>query len=164
MSEYRYTLNREWLEFPHGVVRQVTFVMLNPSTADALSDDATIRKCVGFAQRWGMSRIEVVNLWPLRATKPRDLFRASDLDGDVAVQSRWMTSAIATADVLVFAWGGNLDVAHRLGMSPAVSPVEIAAKYDIKPMCLGTTKSGQPRHPLMLSYGTPLEEWVGRDS
>jgi hypothetical protein len=45
---YRYELWRRWAEGPH-----VLFVMLNPSTADAVTDDATIRKCIGYAKRWG---------------------------------------------------------------------------------------------------------------
>src|SRR5260370_42199890 len=56
----------------------MTWIMLNPSTAGARRDDATIRRCRGFANREGCSSIEVVNLFALVATKPRALL--SDLD------------------------------------------------------------------------------------
>ncbi len=44
---YRYRLTREWdQEKP-----KVLFIGLNPSTADEIEDDATIRRCIGFAKR-----------------------------------------------------------------------------------------------------------------
>ena len=44
---YRYRLERVWDDARPAL----PFVMLNPSTADALVDDPTIRRCVGFAPR-----------------------------------------------------------------------------------------------------------------
>jgi hypothetical protein len=67
---YRYWLSREW----DDSLPIVTFIMMNPSTADAFNDDATIRKCVGFAKAWGFGRIRVVNLFALRSREPLDLF------------------------------------------------------------------------------------------
>ena len=53
---YRYLLTRRL----GAGTKHVTFIMLNPSTADAESDDATARKCMGFARRWGCARLRVV--------------------------------------------------------------------------------------------------------
>src|SRR5579859_5937119 len=74
---YRYRLWRSWE--PRG--SRCVFVGLNPSTADESTDDATIRKCVGFAKRWGFGAIEVVNLFAyagVRSTDPRSLLGVSD--------------------------------------------------------------------------------------
>lgn len=46
---YRYCLWRR----VGGSTSRVLFVMLNPSTADEVTDDPTIRRCAGFARRWG---------------------------------------------------------------------------------------------------------------
>jgi Protein of unknown function (DUF1643) len=46
---YRYHLFRAVSDSP----RQVAFVLLNPSTATADSDDPTIGRCIGFAKLWG---------------------------------------------------------------------------------------------------------------
>jgi hypothetical protein len=51
---------------------------LNPSTADAISDDATIRRCVGLAKREGCGRLVMLNLFAFRATTPADMFAADD--------------------------------------------------------------------------------------
>src|SRR5689334_10316767 len=66
---YRYSLWREWsTDSP-----PVTFIMLNPSTADDWKDDSTIRRCIGFARTWGFGALEVVNLFAYRATDSRKL-------------------------------------------------------------------------------------------
>lgn len=58
-GQYRYQLERTW-----GFGDAVTFVMLNPSTADARKDDPTIRRCLSYARSWGYDGIRVVNLGP----------------------------------------------------------------------------------------------------
>lgn len=78
---YRFELQRDWLG---GNLPPAVFVMLNPSTADDQVDDPTIRKCVGFATRWGHTGIRVANLYGWRATDPRDLWSAADPVGQMA--------------------------------------------------------------------------------
>ena len=46
-GRYRYALWRKWSDM--GPL--ATFLMLNPSTADASENDATIRKCIGWLGR-----------------------------------------------------------------------------------------------------------------
>lgn len=46
---YRYRLWRIW----DDDLAPTAFVMLNPSTADAMQDDPTIRRCMSFARSWG---------------------------------------------------------------------------------------------------------------
>jgi hypothetical protein len=140
-GRYRYTLYRLW----DDSLPEVTWVMLNPSTADAEQDDPTIRKCVGFAQRWGCGSIRVVNLFAYRATNPRELTLADDPVGPINVP----TLAVATNGFCVAGWGA--------AKTPP-KPLDVIAH---KPLwCLGVTKSGDPRHPLYVSYETPLQVWV----
>jgi len=68
-GQYRYVL---WRDTGTGE-GSVVFIMLNPSTADATTDDPTIRRCLGFARHWGYRTLVVVNLFALRATNPRML-------------------------------------------------------------------------------------------
>lgn len=58
---YRYSLWREW---DHQKPR-LGWIMLNPSIADAETDDPTIRRCVERARALDCGGIEVRNLWQL---------------------------------------------------------------------------------------------------
>jgi hypothetical protein len=73
-SIYRYHLSRSW----ESSSPLVAFVMLNPSTADAHQDDPTLRRCIGFAQRWGYGRRAGVNRCAYRATNPAVLRQVAD--------------------------------------------------------------------------------------
>ena len=77
-GRYRYKLWRIW----DPDLPPILFVMLNPSTADANSDDRTIRRCVAFAKRDGFGRLLVGNLFAYRTPYPRVLRKAEEPVGD----------------------------------------------------------------------------------
>jgi hypothetical protein len=150
-GRYRYVLRRRW----SPGVREAVFLMLNPSTADANRDDPTVRKCAGFAKNWGMDCLTIVNLFAHRATDPRELRRA---DGDIVGPDNdtWIARSTASLSALIiFAWGGHGD---RFPERTA----EVDRLVGRAVRCLGTTDSGQPRHPLMLPYATVPEPWAAR--
>ena len=137
----RYGLSREW----NDALPAVNFVMLNPSTADADTDDPTIRKCVGFAKRLGFGKLIVTNLFSFRATDPADLRRAGypvDPRGNLAV-----TVAAFQADTVICAWGAN-----ARGLDRPAEVLKLIREAGAKPMALAYTHDGIPRHPLYLSY------------
>ncbi len=68
---YRYTLWRIW----DPKQQPVMMIGLNPSTADAQSNDPTIRRCIGFARDWDAGGLIMTNLFAFRATYPTDLKR-----------------------------------------------------------------------------------------
>ena len=144
---FRYHLERRWADG-----QSVAWVMLNPSTADASADDPTIRKCIGFSTRWGFGHLQVVNLFPLRATDPRDLKLARErfgpMDNDAVIHFACLGAAL-----VVLAWGQ-----HGAGYrSRARSVVDLVRAAGTSAVCLGRSKSGEPLHPLMLGYDTPRE-------
>jgi len=145
---YRYRLSRTW--DPTGPV--VTFVMLNPSTADAEVLDPTVRRCLGFARAWGFGSLEVVNLFAFRATDPRDLLRADAPVGPA--NDRAILGAVSAADRVVVAWGAR---GAHLGRAAAVAGLLHAGPS--RPLGLGTTKGGQPRHPLYVRADTRPSRW-----
>src|ERR1700680_305374 len=96
---YRYLLRRVW---DRDKIR-VLIVMLNPSTADAQVDDATIRSLFRLCRRLGYGSFEVVNLFAFRATDPDELFKATDPIGPL--NERISGAAIVRCDLTIVAWG-----------------------------------------------------------
>ncbi|EMR06647.1 hypothetical protein C772_01542 [Bhargavaea cecembensis DSE10] len=128
------------------------FVMLNPSTADAGKPDATLYQCMNIAKRQGYGSLEVVNLYSLRTKSPQVLF-ASD-ERHHSPNDGYLADAIGSARQVIVAWGQH---GGRDGRDQAVlNRIREAGKT---PYCLGTTKSGMPRHPLYLRSDTPLVEY-----
>jgi hypothetical protein len=68
---FRWRLWRTWSELS----RPLTFLMLNPSTADAMKNDPTVERCERRARRLGFGGVEVVNIFALRATDPEELYK-----------------------------------------------------------------------------------------
>lgn len=146
-GKYRWALWRFWDELKPVCV----WVMLNPSTADAEEDDPTIRKCVGFSQRWGCGGIYVANIFSWRATDPKELKKVNDPIGH---QTAWVLKLLSNRNYkyIVTAWGRNGELNGR---GQAVQDLLLSA--GLKPFSLGTCANGEPKHPLMLAYSTQLE-------
>ena len=145
---YRYSLAREW-----GEGDCITFVMLNPSTADSSIDDPTIRRCIGVAERHGAGSIKVVNLCAFRATDPSDMFTANDPvgPGNYTVVLR----ALEGVGKVIAAWGNDGSLIIRSNGNAA--KIADAVKTSGKAFSLGPlTKQGQPWHPLYRSYEVEL--------
>lgn len=145
-GKYRYLLGRRWADGPRA-----TFIMLNPSTADAEQDDPTIRRCIGFAKAWGMGALQVVNLYAYRSTKPAELWRVLD---PIGPDNDAVLTACAIAQdpaPLVAAWGSGPKpwrVANVLRL-PGMDRLQ----------ALGVTGGGHPRHPLYLPASATLRPW-----
>jgi hypothetical protein len=148
---YRHRLDRIWDE----QLAIVNFIMLNPSTADADKDDATIRKCVQFAKRWGHGGIIVTNLFAWRATNPEELEKLPNMSRGAGAQNDHVIASIAEmAHVIVCAWGnhGKITGAGSSGtFQPRGREVIDGLRqngYAKKLHHLELNKSGEPKHPL----------------
>lgn len=149
MTDYRYTLRREW-SFGTGCV---CWVMLNPSSADDLTNDNTMRRVIRFSQDGGYQRLVVVNLFAARSTRPVHLTEMIDPVGPDNCDA--LTSALAESATVVFAWGSWYKAnAHRVVTPPKPTWYALCAGHT--PLCLGTTADGSPRHPLYVRADQPL--------
>lgn len=147
-GQYRYGLERYW----GNTLTRVLWIMLNPSTADGTSDDPTIRRCVGFTEAWGFSGLVVANLYAYRTPYPKALRTKYAAAGDIVGpdNDHWIKFMAERSSLVVCAWGQIGPDPHR---PPAVRRMlgQVSA--------LGFTKSGQPRHPLMLPKNLTPQVW-----
>ncbi|MFF9690264.1 DUF1643 domain-containing protein [Streptomyces sp. NPDC014623] len=169
-DRYRYRLTREW----DDARPPATFVMLNPSTADADQDDATVRKCIRYAQRWACGSLVVVNLFAWRSTDPRRLPTGPEAVGPD--NDGWLSQAALDAldsgGPLVAAWGAHSTRQPRSGGSelPGLEVLTVEQRVaDVLTLpgmgrltALSVTRDGHPGHPLYLRSEARLVAWSPR--
>ena len=146
---YRYWLVRIWND---ALPLFCTFGV-NPSTADERTDDATIRKDMGFAARLGFGGVLKLNVGAFRATDPREWRKAADPIGPENTLGH-LKSYLAQfrPKKTVACWGRNGNYAKD---QCARIAREIVPLY-----CFGRNPDGTPRHTLMLPYSTQLEPFA----
>jgi hypothetical protein len=137
-KRYRYTLWRQWSEGP----RVIQFVGLNPSTADEVNNDPTVRRCIGYAQRWGFDGMVMTNLFAYRATDPKVMKAAADPVGPE--NDKWLLEIRKIAEKCIVCWGSH-GVHNGRGLEGYNVLAEAGALH-----CLKVTQGGFPGHPLYL--------------
>lgn len=135
-GQYRYQLTRQW-----GDGEACTFIMLNPSTADADIDDATVRRCMDFCRRWSYDGLLILNLFAYRATNPSELQAVADPVGPENDEHILRGLKSARGPVIA-AWGAHGSYMGR--------DVDVMHLVDRPMMCLSKTMRGAPGHPLYL--------------
>lgn len=148
---YRYTLLRRWDYSKKSLV----VIGLNPSTADAKTDDPTIRRCMRFARDWDYGALMMVNLFALRATDPKAMMGAVKCPiGPLNDSVLQKFAGSPNVGKVLAAWGndgnfGNRDAWVR-DLVTKVAPLYV----------LGFTKKGMPRHPLYMPKETQPVLWI----
>lgn len=149
---YRYVLTRE-LDIQLGAGPKVMcWVCLNPSTADARRNDNSVRRMLGFAKREACSAMWIVNTHGLRSRTPRLLLPGAHPDPVGPRNDHYLVDRARRADVVVAGWGALHPKLRERGTQ--VRAMLAAAGVEL--LCLGTTASGDPRHPLYVKADTPL--------
>jgi hypothetical protein len=148
-GRYRWWYERRWSDAPG-----LCWVGLNPSTGDTTGRPRpTLRKIVARADQLGLGAVTVVNLFSWRATKPQDLRAARHAGYDI-VGSRTDDEIRRVADesaVTLLAWGSHGSLLDR-GRD--------VARLVPNAMCLGRTRSGEPRHPLYVAADLAMEPFA----
>lgn len=158
---YRYELTRQ-LSLGSEACRWICFVGLNPSIADALVDDPTIRREVAFARALGANALIKVNLFAYRATVPARLVSLIREQGFSVAEGPDNRDAVLEAVSFARRKGGKgVVLAH--GALPKA--LQLHARRIVETIgpplyCLGVTKLGEPRHPLYLPKTAELRLWT----
>lgn len=154
-GKFRYRLERE------VGMDGVTFAYfgINPSTADATVDDATVRKWIGFTKVNGGRRFIVGNISAVRATDVRELKSIIVSPRQHGENFGHLSRIVDDADVLVPCWGNRSKAPiHMHNDFDAILAMLLTSGKPVKHF--GLTATGDPKHPLMLGYDTPLVDFA----
>ena len=164
-GHYRWMLRRS-IRMPSrdDPCKLLLFVGLNPSLADAGRDDPTLRRLQGFARDWGYHQLVVLNVFGRISPSPRDLRRCDDsvgLDTDPVLNSWFQSWSRSPACDLWLGWGEAGSLYRRDDQVVTMLATALALRFQgAPPLVIGTTRSGQPRHPLYVAAGSRLFPWA----
>lgn len=134
--KFRYALWRIW----DRTKPMVMFIGLNPSTANELSDDPTIRRVISFAKRWGYGGVYMMNCFPFVTAFPEELCLN---DFAQNINDKLLIDISKKCHEVIFAWGNFEAVTNHKRDAVLINMFPDA-------MCLGKNKSGSPKHPLYI--------------
>lgn len=149
---WRYRLERDVQM--DGIV--FAYFGVNGATAGPVVNDQTVYKWIGFTKLNGGRKFIVGNPFAFRSKNVKDLARVVDPVGPE--NDFHLRQIIADADQLVPCWGPRTKVPKQLRYRyDELESMLLASGKPIK--TFGLTLSGDPKHPLMLSYDTKLVDW-----
>jgi len=153
---YRYLLWRTWSD----ALPAVSFVMLNPSTADEHHNDPTISRSISLAKSSGFGSIFVVNLFAYMTKSPA-LLKAARHPVSCNKDARegrhnddYIRYALGRSGGVVLAWGNHGQFQNR-NLEVIAILRELVDPDNL--FVFSMTKQGQPRHPLYSSKKKGLE-------
>lgn len=145
-KKYRYLLRRVWdVMKPRALI-----VMLNPSTADAKQDDATVRSVTRLCDSLGFGSYEVVNLFAFRATDPKELGK-NFLHIIGPKNDDCIEAALHRCDLPIVAWGAN-----QLAIDRGRTVISMIRQHRPAVFCFDANKDKSPKHPLYIKTGATL--------
>lgn len=127
------------------------FVGLNPSTANEVEDDPTVRRLCAFAQSWGFGGLYVCNVFSQITPNPTELLPKTAVH---PADSHVVQMAVELSTLSVCGWGDGIE---KAGYGRARAST--IRGYVNSPMCFGLTSKGNPRHPLYLPKNATLEKY-----
>lgn len=152
--KFRFVLWRAWDLSKSTVV----FIGLNPSIADDTKNDPTMTRLCNFANKWGFGGLQMLNLYALVATNPKELIKHGSPDGPN--NDRYIYDLCRSHTLTVVCWGANKMAAGR-----AEVLVPKLRNWCNQLKCFGRTKgskrfpNGAPKHPLFLRADTQLQNF-----
>ncbi|APH12585.1 hypothetical protein ASJ33_05175 [Dehalococcoides mccartyi] len=166
MTELMHTIN---LQIPAGAIftddRRYRYVLwrvhnpnlpmlgvvcLNPSTANETMNDPTVTRLSARVNKFYsvFGGFIIVNLFGLVSANPQILLNNPDAIGEM--NDYFIMRMVSLTKCQLCGWGSFKPVKYR---------DEAVYSMLSNPVCLGINKDGQPKHPLYISYTTPIVEY-----
>ncbi len=132
-GKYRYLFQQHWNEDKPCAM----FIGLNPTEIDPLHLNATLRRCINYAQRWQYGGVCIVNLFARLAASPAELRKQDEPIGKD--NDYWLKKLSGEAGIIIAAWGNDGNYLQRSKQ---------ACQLIDNVHCLKINRSGEPAHPL----------------
>lgn len=147
--KYRYALWRIWDRSRDKLL----FIGLNPSTANDIYDDPTIRRLIGFAKAWGYGGLFAGNLFSLVTSDPEELWMAACTEQPLGPNDTAIKQMRELCSMVMVGWGADGQYAEK-------RPDAVLSLLGEPVYCLRITKSGEPGHPLYLPLSAQLKPYT----
>ncbi len=147
--KYRYALWRVWN--PNKPLLMT--IGLNPSVASELKNDPTITRLMARASRENFGGFLMANLYAYVSTDPKTLLNNGYAVGEFT--DYYVKEMVKLSARQLCGWGSFKPVIHRASIVYKMLP---------NPYCLGINADGHPRHPLYVSYDTPMKEYPQKEA
>ena len=144
-KNYRWSLTRHLTNSK----KELIFIGLNPSLANATDNDPTIRRLIGFSENWGYGCLTVLNLFAKVSKSPKSLASCNDPVGwqnDCQLNKMIKYWSYNDSCELWIGWGVN---GRLMGRNEKF--LKKIKRSSRKPLVIGLTKEGHPKHPLYIS-------------
>lgn len=138
----RFALWRVW-DNQKPIIGQIG---LNPSTAGADKNDATIARSVVRAHKCGFGGLIQTNKYPHIATNPKDLDRLIGIEEN----DLYIRKMVELTQIQLCMWGSIINDIFRS---------QQVYKMLRNPYCLGINPDGQPKHSLYIGYNVPMVKY-----
>lgn len=134
-GKYRYQLIRQWGDGPVAMC-----IGLNPSTANANTDDPTIRILMKHLDALGFKKLIMTNLYAYVTSSPAKLWEVPNPQMD---NDKWLMMSVRDSHAIIFCWGAQKGIDYRTKQMREWFPAAL---------CFGKVKNGEPMHPMALMY------------
>ena len=122
------------------------YVLLNPSHADAQTDDRTVSKLIQFSRDWEYGGFYLGNIHSYISSDPKLLVH--HLIPNEPLNIFHLKEMAKKSKKIVLGWGNSGKLPQWL------------KHITTQPYCLGINQNGSPKHPLYLSRKTTLNPFV----
>lgn len=144
--KYRYALWRIWSNNRPLLM----LIGLNPSKANEFINDPTITRGIVRADKNRFGGLLMGNLYAFVSTDPNELLKNSDFVGEFTDYYLQKMLELSNSKALC-GWGS---------FKPVTLRAPIVLSFIKEPYCLGVNADGQPKHPLYVSYNTPMVRYA----
>ena len=145
--QHRYVLRRTWENKEH-----LCFIGLNPSVANEVQNDNTVRRVIRYAKDWGFGGLTVLNLFGLVSTDPKGLKSIENPAG--AENDYYIRNTMKKHSTIFCGWGN-----HGKDRNRDSEVIKIITEAGRVPKCLAVNKTGTPKHPLYLKKDLKLRNY-----